>query len=157
MRTIFSLTLTCLAMIFTGEIRADEPPIKWRRNLYEAFLEANDSKKPLIVYFTQDNCKFCSQLERGVFNEPELKGFANEAVFVWANSKDEDDKGNYGQLRRDLRIDKFPSVVVLQTSPQGIREMGRIVGYFSLEDFVSHMREILGPPPASTAAVMPTL
>lgn len=157
MKTTLLLTLTCLAITLAGELgAAEEAQINWSQNLYEAFLQANESHKPLVVYFTQDPCSFCRQLERGVLNEPELLPFAKEALFVWANSKDEDNKGNYAQLRRDLKIDKYPMVVVLQTSPEGIREMGRIVGYFPLEDFVSHLRTILGPAPATVVTAEPT-
>ncbi len=151
--------LTAVAILIAGACEvaaAADPQIAWSRNLYESFVESTRSGKPLVVYFTATDCGFCKQLERGVFNEPEMAVLAGQAEFVWADTQDEDDKGNYAQLRRDLKIDKLPSVVVIETSSEHIQEMGRIVGYFPLEEFISNLQQILDPRPADVP-VQPTL
>jgi len=44
----------------------------------DALKEANDLKKPLLIYFTSDGCGWCLKMEREVFTDSTLQRVINE-------------------------------------------------------------------------------
>jgi thioredoxin-related protein len=121
-------------------------PIEFSNALYDSFLKASKEGKPLIVEFSQESCGWCKKLNEETLKSPEVTALGDKAVWVRVDPmKDEDDKGNVRQLQADLKVDKFPTVVVLDVTPQGIRERGRIVGYFKPADFSNNLKQLLPP------------
>lgn len=112
--------------------------INWTHNLYESWLQAQREKKPLVVYFSC-NCdeEVCwgRRLDQEVLKTGTLDGFANQAIFVEARPKDEDDHDNYAQLKTDLDISRAPSFVLLDVRPDSMSECGRIIGFLKPQEY----------------------
>src|SRR5207302_9689779 len=105
--------------------------IIWSKYLYDSYELAVKYKKPLVVYFYEDDCYYCQMLNREVLSSPQINSLWDKAIFVAVNLlKDEDKKGNVAQLKADLGFNRFPALVVLDAGPDWLSERGRIVGYF---------------------------
>jgi len=121
-------------------------PREWSNELYNGFLKASAAKSPLIVMFTQSPCGWCVVLATTIDADPRLRPLHAKAVLVAVDpARDEDDKGNVLQLQKDLKVTKFPTVVVLDVAPNGMRERGRIVGAFPANEFLSNLAQLLPP------------
>ena len=140
------MTIGQSRFLAAGESVAEK--VIWQRNLFAGFRQAAKEKKPLVVLFTlsaEDNDKgvWCKKLDEELLDARELQSLAGRAVFVRAVSSDEDNKGNYAQLRKELNLKRFPVTVVLDVTEDRIIESGRILGYFKREKFVEHMNTLL--------------
>lgn len=128
-------------------VPAEVEPLKaisFSNKLFDGFHQAVRENKPLIVEFSQASCDWCKKLDQETMTSPEVRAFADKAVWVRVDPRrDEDDKGNVGQLQKDLKIDRFPTTVVLDVSSNSIVERGRIIGYFEPQDFANNLRQIL--------------
>src|SRR4051794_25600536 len=124
-KCVIGLTLL-LAGLLSIASRAQSGEVQWSRNLCAGYKSALEQHKPLVVYFSDDNwwpLTFQDAIKTGTLNE-----FASRAVFVRAEPKDEDDKGNYAKIKSDLQLDQLPTVSVLDVGTSVIKECGRIVG-----------------------------
>lgn len=128
------------ALFFSTLSKAEE--VCWLNHLHNGFEKAIAENKPLVVYFSADRdwgLKMTEEvIKKGVFDD-----LADEAVFVEAREADEDDKGNYARLRKDLKVDKLPSIVILHTEKAGLREIGRIVGYFEAKECIANFAKLI--------------
>lgn len=119
-------------------------PIEFTNRLFDAYERAVAEKKPLIVEFSQESCKWCKRLNQETLDSPELRKYRDKGIWVRVDPmKDEDDKGNVAQLQKDLKIERFPAVVVLEVTPTTTRELGRIIGFFEAKDFANNLEQIL--------------
>jgi len=123
---------------------AADAKIEWIRNVYGGVEKSMKEEKPLVVLFMAAGTEFCRKLDRDVLDQPEMHALAGRAIFVWAENTDEDQHGNYAQLKKDLKIERFPVLVVLKTAPDEMEEIGRVVGYFPAEQYVAHVKTMLG-------------
>ncbi len=117
--------------------------VTWIRNLYDGIQQAKAEKKPLIVLFTLRGCEWCDKLDRDAIDTKDFQALADRAVFVRAESTDEDNYGNYAQLKKDLKIERFPVAVILDVQPDRIHDAGRILGFFERDEFIGHINKLL--------------
>ena len=152
MKSCACLCLLAAVVIALGQpacLTADEPvvdKVTWQRNLYAGWKQAGKEKRPLVVLFTlpaEDDCSWCQKLDQEVLDTLEFHQFAGRAVFVRAVSTDEDDKGNYAQLKSDLDIKRYPTIVVLDATEERIIESGRVIGFFESDEYVKHLHTLL--------------
>jgi hypothetical protein len=113
-----------------------EPKIKWSDNLFASFKRASDAQKPLVVLFTADNLPYSEQLEEGIVQPGVLDRYADEAVFVRAKLHYEDANRNHAKLRKELGIEEFPVLVMLDATPEELKEVGRVVGYYPADRYL---------------------
>lgn len=134
---------------------ASAAKIQWRTALYGAFEEALQVKKPLVVYFYQRACQWCDRIEAGPFASPEVNALGDKAVFARIDYEQDDQHKNVSKMVQSLRIDRFPTVVLLDVWPDAIMERGRVVGYFDILTYYFRLSQLFLEPPATKPTPKP--
>ena len=99
------LPLLICAALQAFQLKADEPAVKWLRNLDDAKRIAQMEKKDLLINFTGLSwCVYCKRLEAEVFSKPEFAVAAQEFVPV-----EIDYPGNVERLEGEMK-EWFPKV-----------------------------------------------
>ncbi|HZS45619.1 MAG TPA: thioredoxin family protein [Blastocatellia bacterium] len=117
--------------------------IQWRTNLFGAFTDAMAQHKPMLVYFYNEEGPWCRKLQSEVFTSPEIRTLADKAVFVKVPDGLDDQSGNAKKLRDSLNITQYPTVAVLDPSPEKIVERGRVVGFYDSKSYYFQVTKIL--------------
>lgn len=124
--------------------KEEHKPIEFSNRLFDSWQKAVAEKKPLVVEFSQEGCGWCKKLDEETMSSSEVAAHKDKAVWVRLDpTKDEDDKGNVAQLAQDLKIDRFPTTVVLNVTETAINEAGRIIGFFNAKDMANNLDQIL--------------
>lgn len=124
-----------------------KPPIVQKRNNWitsvsDAFAKAEESGKPVFAFFTgKDWCQYCNQLDHEILNTDTFAKWARENVVLleldFPQGKQVPEA--YLQLRDRLRIQGYPTIVVLDTKMRPLVQ----AGYFQVspEKWVSVLDE----------------
>ena len=125
--------------------------IKWQPDLYGAYVQARDQRKPLVVYFYQTGCDWCERLEQDTLSTKDVNAFASRAVFARVDSERDDENKNVSKNIKALKIDAYPIIVVLDIASDGTPvERARIVGYYELDKFYGQLSKIFSLEPSSS-------
>jgi hypothetical protein len=120
--------------------------IRWEPNLYQAYRRTRDGRQPLVAYFYfAEGCPNCQALVRDVLPSTELNAMAAYGVFAQVDIDKDDDKGNVARMLKDLGLERYPVVAVLDAETDVIRERGRVTGYFPLAEFYPRFTKLLAP------------
>ena len=136
---MFRKPILVLLTVGTGALHAAEQPIYWETHLYSAYQEAVALHKPLVVYFYEDPCPWCSRLDSELNLPGTGASIANAAVFVRINLAHDDGSNNVHRLAKQLEITRCPTVAVLNVAPAAIIERGRVVGYFPRDEIIGRL------------------
>ncbi|MEM6261849.1 MAG: thioredoxin family protein [Bacteroidota bacterium] len=75
--------LVVLLCMVSLELTAQEKPLVWHTDLNKAVAEANQSNKPLLLFFTgSDWCGWCKRLQGEVFAQAAFKNWAMKEVVL---------------------------------------------------------------------------
>jgi hypothetical protein len=127
----------------------------------DAYLEAIDRNKPLVLVAVIEECEHCDRL-LSAMRCSEVGRLAGEAVFA-ALIPARDLAGS--AMTGSLNISTYPTITVVEPEARMLLERGRINGYFNAEDAGRHLTTILWTPPrrftefdpAATSPAPPTL
>jgi TolA-binding protein len=101
--------------------RAQATAIPFRHNYAEARQEAERRGVPLILYFTTDNCPWCTRLVNETFGDPAVAKLMNDRFVVMkVHARSEP------VLVEKLSIPYFPTVIL--AGPDG-KILGRVEGF----------------------------
>jgi thioredoxin-related protein len=111
-------------------------PIDFAPSLRDAVTRGQQTGKPVVVVFEEDNCGWCKRFDSEL-GKPAVSALAGDAIFVKAcPSKDPAAQA----LAKNLGVDAYPTVSVLNVSGGGILERTRMVGYMTADDFATRFR-----------------
>ncbi|MBU6452478.1 MAG: thioredoxin family protein [Cyanobacteria bacterium REEB67] len=111
-------------------------PVDFAPNLRDAITRGQQTGRPVVVVFEEDNCGWCKRFDSEL-SKPAVSALGGDAIFVKASpSKDPAAQA----LARNLGVDAYPTVSVLNVSDHGIMERTRMVGYMTADDFASRFR-----------------
>lgn len=116
---------------------------KYRDHSIDAFREAIDKNKPLVLVVSEDWCGYCKNLEKEL-GKPAVQNFKDKAVF--SISSPSKDKG-CAAIASSLNIDAYPTITVLEPEARMLLERGRINGYFAGEKIGEHLDTIINKTP----------
>ncbi len=132
-----------------------EKKVEWADNLSDGFRRAMAENKPLVLVFGADWCDKCVTLKREVLgmkkdpgnpNSSDVpgsqefnNGFADRAIFVFANPDKDDRFGNVKQKMTELGIDSFPTMVILEVP--SMQERARVTGRWEKGIYIQKMNE----------------
>lgn len=72
-----------LFLLFVGSYTLSAQDLVWHNNLNEALKVSEQTKKPLMLFFTgSDWCGWCVRLQNEVFRKPEFVKWANDNVVL---------------------------------------------------------------------------
>lgn len=124
--------------------------ICWRTSVLDAFVEAVENNKPLVVLFASDpshvaaNGTNASNEQWAEFNRPEVQALAGQAVFVlchydWENGRMRDEYGD--RVCRYINITDLPTVVVISPRTDALVETARFERVHSSAELVQGLRD----------------
>jgi len=121
-------------------------PAVWRADVLDAFVEAVDNRKPLVILFRNDPAEDPSRHGQDRIAQLKADGlteFRDQAVFVELVFRlDAEGRDEYGcRLARVLEIDRSPSLSILAPNVDQVHEVFRDAGTRSLDELRIAFRE----------------
>lgn len=110
-------------------------PIQWQTSPQIAASMTERTHRPILIYFTAEQCVYCRKLERSTWSQPEVASNVSRH-FVALKV----DGGAQPELASKMKVAGFPAVVVL--SPEG-KELARVTGYVSAETMQEKLRPFI--------------
>jgi thioredoxin-related protein len=112
---------------------ADEPDGDfWHRNWSGAWEDSQAHKRPIVLFITTGDCYHCDRMSRDTYhNDQVLEDI--RGGFVLASIKSE----RYPQLLRTLKVQAFPTTVIIAPDAQVIDAM---TGYIGPEEMRTRLK-----------------
>jgi thioredoxin-related protein len=132
-RSTWSAGVVVLGLLLSaGGAEPNPAPSGWRTDMKRAWQTAQQSRRPLLLYFKMANCVYCRKMERETLADEAL---ANDIQtrFVSANLTLEQD----ADLVRQYQVRTFPTMVIV--SPGG-KVIDHISGYVAAKDLRTRLR-----------------
>lgn len=101
-----SLGVCLLAVVLTGTTAADE--IVWQTDVAEAWGEAVEERRPLLVFVTSDHCKFCTKMKTSTYGDERIVDQVSEGFVPLAVDSSVEEK-----FARDLKVAAYPTTLVI--------------------------------------------
>jgi uncharacterized protein YyaL (SSP411 family) len=127
--------LLALAMLASTPVLAGE--VGWQSDVNVAWKQAREQDRPLLVFITTSNCRYCTMMQNVSFADPEVaevlqRGFIPAAV----------DAKDVAWLVRDQKVSSYPTTLVI--SP-GAEVVERIKGYLKPEELKPRLEKVAAP------------
>ncbi|MCA9105114.1 MAG: thioredoxin family protein [Planctomycetales bacterium] len=145
MRVVGSTLVAAMMLVMGASVTiaqdAEEPrtdAIEWHRDIDEAKKIARDTGRPMLIFVTMQNCRYCTEMKQTTWVDPEMIKDTNES-FVATYL----DESQNRELVRSLGIRSFPTTLL--ATPDGrVREMVRgYVGASNLRNRMSNLHDSL--------------
>ncbi len=132
------LTLVFLSLFTVCTLHASDTSIVFRQLDHGQALEAaRKEKKPVLLYFHFDGCGACRQMEKTSFRDPAVIELYNSSFVTHeVNTR----KGEGIETNKIYGIQMHPTFLFLDSAG---RELHRIVGVFSPEEFMQQADNVL--------------
>lgn len=109
-------------------------------NTFDAFSRAADQNKPMVLVVSESWCEHCVRLVRDSLRCPSIDRFAGGAVFaIGSPSRDR----VVSAIATSLKIEKYPTIVVLEPDVRMLLERGSVNGYFPSSTLGEHLETLL--------------
>lgn len=119
-----------------------EKAIQWRDSAVDAFVEAIESKKPMVMIFGDDTSPlFKKQMaELTADKDHQMSSLSSRAVFVVGRP----DKDEYARrIASSLKLTDYPTISVIEPRTDVLQESYRMEGYFPVNDIHSDLNKVL--------------
>lgn len=128
------LILSIILILMSVNVFAND--IEFTKGTYsEVLSKAKTENKVLMIDFYTDWCKWCVELDKKVYTNSEVAGFANKNQVNW---KIDAEKGEGIELAKKFQVSGYPTVVFVDGNGD---EIDRIVGYLPVKDFLPAMKD----------------
>jgi thioredoxin-related protein len=132
MKTLFGLVLGLfLASQATSEIKF------LRGSLAEAVSAAEKQKKPLMIDFITDWCRWCDTLDARTYSDADVASYITEHVVPF---KIDAEKGEGIALAKKYGVNGYPTILFIH--PEG-EEIDRILGYVEAKQFLEKVTDCI--------------
>jgi thiol:disulfide interchange protein len=124
--------------------------VEWSEDYADALKLARTEHKPIILSLYADWCQWCMKMLGGTFEDPWIRFFRDDYVWVKINSDKE--KSFYTEFQQD----GFPLTVLIDTDGEVIKKLN---GYKKADEMRRELLELLNREPKlhAAAAVKETL
>lgn len=122
--------------------RAIDKPISWRNNSLEAFVEAVENDKPMVVVFGDNSSPmFRKQMaELQADKDRQMASLSQRAVFVIGKPNEDE---NARRMASHLKLTDYPTISVIAPRTDQLTETYRMEGYFSVSQIFSDLNAAL--------------
>lgn len=111
-----------LLVFFSISLTAQEVQLPWKKDLNIAKAIAKSESKPILVYFTKNDCKACSAFYGDFFKSDTFKALAEDFVLLMLDGSNSDMKTTDWEIIKKRRMVNhynktmsFPAVLVLDS------------------------------------------
>ena len=120
------LLFVCFSLSMVGQ----EIQLSWKKDFNLATELAKSEKKPILVYFTKNDCSDCLQFYTDFFKQDEFKSIADQFVLLMLDGSNNDIKTtdiSVIKLRRLVmhynKSSTFPAVLALDKDGKELSEL----------------------------------
>ena len=113
----------------------------WIRDIDQALQVAESQQRPVLLFVSMDQCKYCQRMAQTTFRDPQVRQTIG-THFVPAVIKNSDRP----DLMRQLQIRSFPTTLIV--SPQG-EVLQQMKGYMDAPTFQQQLLQVAGEPISS--------
>jgi thioredoxin-related protein len=106
-------------------------------SLNEALTRAQAEKKPVMIDFMTDWCRWCDTLDLRTYTDASVEEFINARVIP---IKIDAEKGEGIALDKKYAIQAYPTILLINADGD---EIDRIVGYYPAKEFLKSMRDFV--------------
>jgi thioredoxin-related protein len=129
-------TLAAAAALVIGQAQAE---IKFLRGpLHEAVTRAQTEKKPVMIDFITDWCRWCDTLDARTYSDAGVADYINSAVVP---IKIDAEKGEGIDIAKKYGVRAYPTILLITAEGE---EIDRLLGYMPPEPFLKSVRDIVG-------------
>ena len=116
----------------------------WVRDVDQALQVARSQQRPVLLFVSMDNCKYCRQMAQMTLRDPEVaETIRSEFVPAVIKNTERPD------LMRKLGIRSFPVTLVVSPNGQVVQEMK---GYVKPDKFQQQLEQLAGEPARTSVA-----
>jgi hypothetical protein len=122
--------------------KALDRPISWRNNSLEAFVEAVENDKPMVVVFGDNSSPmFRKQMaELQADKDRQMASLSERAIFVIGKPNEDE---NARRMASHLKLTDYPTISVIAPRTDQLTETYRMEGYFSVSQIFSDLNAAL--------------
>jgi thioredoxin-related protein len=125
--------LAAVALLALVQAQAE---IKFLRGpLSDALARAQTEKKPVMIDFITDWCRWCDTLDARTYSDAAVAGYINEAVVP---IKIDAEKGEGIAIAKKYGVRAFPTILLINADGE---EIDRLLGYMPPEPFLNSVRD----------------
>lgn len=149
----FSLLTLGIAPALMGQDSTPNQPvqpaqIKWYTNFNQAVQAAQNSRLPLLLFFTgSDWCGWCKKMHQEVFSSPDFaKAAGNNFIFVdidfpMNTQLPPEQAQQNAQLKQKYGVTGYPTVIILDSNQNFVAETGYRPG--GGQAYADYLRQLL--------------
>lgn len=119
----------------SGTLQAEE--VKWITNVNEAWTETQQKQRPLLVFFTTAQCRYCKQMLAQTFANDQVAAELNAhfvTVIVDANAE--------VQLARQLNVSVYPTTVIISSQAAVLHRLQGFANTKQLQDKLTDVKRV---------------
>lgn len=144
MKNILLVFMLCIAPFAIAQEDEDyDPSLNWLTDLNEAKIQSEDTKKPILVYFTgSDWCAPCKMLKKDFFNSDAFIEKSDNFILLMVDMPRRTDiisaeqkKKNQDVVRKFNPSGGYPNLVALNDD---LNKIGELSGYTFLRETDRH-------------------
>ncbi len=129
MKRILIFLLVGLAGAVQAEVKFTHGP------LAEAVKKAEAEKKPIMIDFLTDWCRWCDTLDRNTYSDARVADFVNSKLVP---IKIDAEKGEGVEIAKKYGVRGYPTILLIQADGT---EIDRLVGYMPPDPFLKSLGE----------------
>lgn len=121
--------LLLLSLCFGLSMSAQEVQLSWNNDMNVTKALAKSESKPILIYFTKNDCESCMQFYSDFFKSDSFKSQINDFVFLMLDGSNSDIKSSDLSVIKQRRLIghynqslTFPSVMILDSNGQTLGE-----------------------------------
>jgi len=137
-RITYTIVLLLIALFVTPISGATPSPAIWNPDVRNAWVEAQKTRRPMLVLVTMDGCHYCHKLLHGTFRDRRVLADLSASYVATIMPRE-----RYQGLVKQLRINSFPTTLIVR--PDG-RIDKVIQGYVGPGKMRQHLRASATPP-----------
>ncbi len=121
-----------------------EQPVSWKTNSLDAFTEAVESEKPMVVVFGDNSSALFNKQMQELKEDKNhmMSKLSSRAVFV-VGKPNEDEYAR--RMATHLKLTDYPTVSVIAPRTDQLTETYRMEGYFNVSDIFNDLNKALPP------------
>lgn len=109
MRVFYRLmVIVALLTVCAGTASANDIEVKWIDDVDEAWAMTQSEDRPLLLFITQDRCKYCTKMKQGTYQDGKTVTLINDHFVAVEISGTQ-----AARLVKKLGIRAFPTTVVI--------------------------------------------
>lgn len=124
-------TIFFLALIFSVSITAQEVQLTWQKDFNLAIDMAKLENKPVLIYFTKNDCELCQNFYNDFFKQDAFAKISNDFVLLMLDGSNQDIKSTdmaiIKQRRMAMHYNKASIYPAVLTVDKDKMELGEIL------------------------------